>query len=198
MERQPICLNEPLELPTWVGRRHHLAELPLEGSGQIIMRDVESGKAIYTTSFPPLFQEWLEIDEAKEITKGFENIYLLPYLVKPAEVEITLCNNKHEVNAGLKHIVRPDDTLIYRKGLTRITPHKYLPRGGNEEQCINMAILAEGYTKVGVEAFYKDTAVTREALFSYEPFQSTENRSNTIAVASPPADSGVNALKQGT
>ena len=45
-EKQSICLDELSELPTWAGRRHHLAELPLEGNGQIVMRDVESGKAI--------------------------------------------------------------------------------------------------------------------------------------------------------
>ena len=82
-------------------------------------------KVIYTTSFSSLFQEWLETDEAKEVTKGFENTYLLPYPVKPAEVEITLRNNKHEVSASLKHIVKPDDILIHKKGLTHITPHKY-------------------------------------------------------------------------
>ena len=100
-EKQSICLDELSELPTWAGRRHHLAELPLEGNGQIVMRDVESGKVIYTTSFSSLFQEWLETDEAKEVTKGFENTYLLPYPVKPAEVEITLRNNKHEIGKSV-------------------------------------------------------------------------------------------------
>lgn len=36
------------------------------------MKDLESGKTIYTTSFSSLFQEWLETDEAKAVTKGFE------------------------------------------------------------------------------------------------------------------------------
>ena len=80
------------------------------------MRDVASGKVIYTTSFSSLFQEWLETDEAKEVTKGFENTYLLPYPIKPAEVEITLRNNKREVSANLKHVVKPDDILIHKKG----------------------------------------------------------------------------------
>ncbi len=131
-DKQSICLDELSELPVWAGRRHHLSELPLEGNGQIVMRDVASGKVIYTTSFSSLFQEWLETDEAKEVTKGFENTYLLPYPIKPAEVEITLRNNKREVSANLKHVVKPDDILIHKKGLTHITPHKYLLKSGNE------------------------------------------------------------------
>ena len=76
--RQNVCLDELSVLPSWAGRRHHLAELPLQGNGQIIMKDLESGKTIYTTSFSSLFQEWLETDEAKAVTKGFENTFLLP------------------------------------------------------------------------------------------------------------------------
>ena len=180
-----------------MGRQtHHLSELPLEGNGQIVMRDVASGKVIYTTSFSSLFQEWLETDEAKEVTKGFENTYLLPYPIKPAEVEITLRNNKREVSANLKHVVKPNDILIHKKGLTHITPHKYLLKSGNEEQCIDVAILAEGYTTSEMETFYKDAAIACEALFSHEPFQSMKNRFNIVAVASPSADSGVSAPKQ--
>lgn len=196
-DKQSICLDELSELPVWAGRRHHLSELPLEGNGQIVMRDVASGKVIYTTSFSSLFQEWLETDEAKEVTKGFENTYLLPYPIKPAEVEITLRNNKREVSANLKHVVKPDDILIHKKGLTHITPHKYLLKSGNEEQCIDVAILAEGYTTSEMETFYKDAAIACEALFSHEPFQSMKNRFNIVAVASPSADSGVSAPKQG-
>ena len=60
---QNVCLDELSVLPSWAGRRHHLAELPLQGNGQIIMKDLESGKTVYTTSFSSLFQEWLETDE---------------------------------------------------------------------------------------------------------------------------------------
>ncbi|MDE5703086.1 MAG: peptidase M64, partial [Bacteroides sp.] len=63
--QQSVCLDGLSVLPSWAGRRHQLSELPLQGNGQIIMRDVESGKTIYMTSFSSLFQEWLETDEAQ-------------------------------------------------------------------------------------------------------------------------------------
>ena len=195
--QQAIYLDELSQLPTWAGRQHHLSELPLEGNGQIIVKDLASKQCIYKTSFSSLFQEWLSTDEAKETAKGFENTYLLPYPIKPAEVEITLRNNKREVSANLKHVVTPDDILIHKKGLTHIPPHKYRVKRGNEEQCIDVAILAEGYTTSEMETFYKDAAIACEALFSHEPFQSMKNRFNIVAVASPSADSGVSAPKQG-
>ena len=70
--RQSVCLDELSVLPSWAGRRHHLSELPLQGNGQIIMKDLETGNTIYTTSFSSLFQEWLETDEAKRSTKDLK------------------------------------------------------------------------------------------------------------------------------
>mgnify|MGYP002227635711 CR=1 FL=1 len=75
--KQEICLDGLSCLPSWAGRKHHLSELPLQGNGQIIMRDAANGSVIYKTSFSSLFQEWLETDEAKAVTKGFENTFLL-------------------------------------------------------------------------------------------------------------------------
>ena len=143
---QSICLDGLSSLPAWAGRKHHLAELPLQGNGQIVMRNIADGKIIYTTSFSSLFQEWLETDEAKSITKGFENTFLLPYPLQPVEIEITLLDPRRNVRASMKHIVRPDDVLIAQKGISHITPHKYLLQNGNPGKCIDVAILAEGYT----------------------------------------------------
>ena len=86
------------------------------------MRDIASNNIIYKTSFSSLFQEWLETDEAKKVTKGFENTFLLPFPLKPIEVEITLIDPHGNVYASMKHTVNPNDILIQRKGNTHITP----------------------------------------------------------------------------
>ena len=54
--KQEICLDGLSCLPSWAGRKHHLSELPLQGNGQIIMRDAANGSVIYKTSFSSLFQ----------------------------------------------------------------------------------------------------------------------------------------------
>lgn len=189
--KQEICLDELSSLPSWAGRKQHLSELPLQGNGQITMRDVDSGAIIYKTSFSALFQEWLETDEAKTVTKGFENTFLLPYPLHPAEIEISLLDPRRNVRASMKHVVRPDDILIHRKGTDHVTPHKYLLQSGDTDKCIDIAILAEGYTAQEMETFYKDAVIACESLLSHEPFHSMKNRFNIVAVASPSEDSGV-------
>lgn len=188
---QAICVDELSALPRWAGRRHHLAELPLEGNGQITMRDAASDSVIYRTSFSSLFLEWLETDEARTLDRGFENTFLLPYPRRKAVVEITLLDPHHQVRTRLTHTVNPEDILIHEKGHTHITPHRYLLQSGPADRCIDVAILAEGYTEEEMDTFYQDAKVACESLFGHEPFRSMKQRFNIVAVASPSEDSGV-------
>lgn len=191
--QQNICVDELIELPGWAGRKYRLTELPLQGNGQITVKDVASQKIIYRTSFSSLFQEWLETEEAQKVTKGFENCFLIPFPLQPIEIEITLLDSKRNVRTQLAHIVDPKDILIHKKGLAHITPHRYIVKSKQTDtnSCINIAILAEGYTANEMDLFYKDAQRTCESLFNHAPFQQTKDRFNVIAVASISKDSGV-------
>ncbi|MDR0938624.1 MAG: IgA Peptidase M64 [Mediterranea sp.] len=188
---QAIYLDELSRLPQWAGRQQRLSELPLEGNGQICVRDLQTKRCLYRTSFSSLFQEWLSTDEAKHTARGFENTFLLPYPKQPVEVEITIRSSRGEPMASLKHTVNPDDILIHDRGFAHVTPHQYLLHSGSAKECVDVAILAEGYTAEEMDLFYRDARRTCEALFAYEPFSSNKNKFNIVAVASPSEDSGV-------
>lgn len=194
--RQAIYLDELSQLPAWAGRRHRLSELPLAGNGQIVVKDVSSGQCLYKTSFSSLFQEWLSTDEAKTTAKGFENTFLLPFPKQPVEVEITLYSPRREVMASFKHSVSPTDILIHKRGTSHVTPHRYMHQSGNEKDCIDVAILAEGYTEKEMDIFFQDAQRTCESLFSHEPFRSMKDKFNIVAVASPSVDSGVSVPRE--
>lgn len=196
-EAQAICLDELSSLPQWAGRRHHLSELPLAGNGEIEMKDKASGKIIYRTSFSSLFQEWICEAEAKKVTRGFENTFLIPFPKNTATVTIRLKDVYHKETASLTHEIDPKDILIHQRGdEASITPHRYLLKSGSEENCIDIAILAEGYTKEETELFYKDAQTACEALFSHEPFKKLKSRFNVVAVFSESKDSGVSIPRQ--
>ncbi|NDV82428.1 peptidase M64 [Bacteroides sp. 51] len=193
---QSIYLDGLSSLPSWAGRKHHLSEIPLEGNGQIRVKDLNSQECIYKTSFSSLFQEWLSTDEAHTASKAFENTFLLPYPIQPIEIEVVLFDMNRKEVANLKHIVKPDDILIHQKGTTHITPHKYLIQNGSSDQTIDVVILAEGYTEEEMAVFHKDAQIACESIFNHEPFQSMKDKFNVIAVASPSIDSGVSIPHQ--
>lgn len=196
-DKQYISLDELSQLPSWAGRRHNLSDLPLKGNGEIEMKDKKTGTIIYRTSFSTLFQEWLTTDEAKSISKGFENTYLLPYPLLAVDIKVSLKDSRGNVTTSLTHTVDPIDILIHKRGTDNITPHRYIIKNGTPEDCIDVIILGEGYTKNELDTFYIDAQKACENILSYEPFKSFKNKFNFIAVASESKDSGVSTPGKG-
>ena len=68
---------------------------------------------------------------------------------------------------------------------------EYNPMEGvNIENCVDLAIVAEGYTEAQMGKFYNDCQRAIDALFAREPFKSLKNRFNVVAVAAPSQDAG--------
>ena len=62
---QSIYVDKLNMMPRWYGKHRRLAEVPVEGNGQIIVRRHRSEEIIYKNSFSTLFQEWLSYPEAE-------------------------------------------------------------------------------------------------------------------------------------
>ncbi len=191
---QQICVDELSQTAVWAGRRNRLAEVPLRGNAVLTVRDTTAAhRPLYKTSFNTLFQEWLETDEATRVTRGFETTVLVPYPQQPVEVEVALLTARGDTMTAYTHRVDPTDILIRHKGENSDarTPHRYLHQSGTPAECIDVAIVAEGYTADEAELFYADAQRACESLFSYEPFRSLQDRFNIVAVAAASEQSGV-------
>ena len=76
-------------------------------------------------------------------------------------------------------------------------PARYVHYSGSPAECIDVVILAEGYTAAEMDTFFADATAASESLFNHEPFTSLSDRFNILAVAAPSADSGVSVPRQG-
>ena len=187
---QEISVDELHVMPRWYGKRQHLAEVPVRGNGQIVVRAHSTGKVIYRNSFSTLFQEWLTYPEATTTRKSFENVFLTPMPKDTADVTLELYDNRQETIATMTHQVVPTDILIRRTGWYATTPYETLQTASDTTHCIHIAYLAEGYQEQEMKAFIKDCKEATEALFAHEPFKSMRKRFNIIAVKSPSKESG--------
>ena len=193
---QDISLDEMSSFDGWAGRRVNLDKAPLRGNGQISMRDVATGEILYVQSFSTLFQEWQATEEATRVRKSFENVFLLPMPSSKALVKVELYDFRGGVSASLTHMVDPSDILIRRLNPDP-APHRYLLKSGPVEECIDVVIVAEGYTDVEADEFYEDAKTAMEALLEHEHFNKYKDRFNYVAVALPSEDSGVSVPGEG-
>ena len=111
--KQLIAVDELNVLPRWYGKKQRLSELPVEGNGQITVRDHRSGKVIYRNSFSTLFQEWLSYPEAKTNTQSFENVFLVPMPKDTVDITLDLRNNHREIMTSLTHQVASQGRPTY-------------------------------------------------------------------------------------
>ena len=194
---QHIAVDQLSKTAGWYGRRHHLAQLPLEGNGQLTMVDASTGDTLYRHSFSTLFQEWQETEEARHVTKSFENTFITPLPNNPVDVIIQLTDNHRKVQSVLRHHIDPQDILIRNRTHETPTPWRYLRKGGDSRDCIDVAFVAEGFADDEMGDFLTmcDSSIT--ALSEHEPFRSMMNRFNFIAVMPESNQNGVSIPHKG-
>ena len=191
-----ISLDQMSCYDGWAGRRTNMKEVPVRGNGQICMTDAQTGDTLYRMSFSTLFQEWQTTEEATRVRRSFEGVYLLPMPEVKANVDVQLFDFYGNIAAQMRHGVDPKDVLIRKQNPTP-APHKYIMSGGSPEECIDVVIVAEGYTEAEMDVFYADAQETVNALLSHEPFGTYKDSFNFVAVALPSVDSGVSVPGEG-
>jgi len=196
-EKQEISLDRLSTMPGWYGKRRRLAEVPVEGNGQITVRDGKDKRVIYRNSFSTLFQEWLTYPEAKRTRRSFENVFLIPMPRDTVEVTVELRDNRRATMASFTHTVAPGDILIRRIGERNVTPYTTLMQADDTTNCIDIAYIAEGYTSREMDVFIRDANIANDALFAHEPFKSLRGRFNVIAVMAESEESGTGEPSKG-
>jgi hypothetical protein len=180
----------------WAGRKARLAEIPLLGNGQIMLSDHETGRLLYVHTFSTLFQEWQATEEATRVDRAFQTSFNVPMPKRPVDVKVTLTDFHAKVKGELKHTLNPADILIRevsepQETFRYVWTGKTLPNGQPDiTSCIDLAIIAEGYSHEEMEKFYTDSRRVVDALFAHEPFTSMKSRFNVVAVATESAKSG--------
>ena len=217
-DAQQIYLEQMYVTPQWAGRRSRLADVPLKGNGQIQVKDHATGQVLFVHTFSTLFQEWLATEEATKVSKAFATSYNVPMPKQPIDVNVSLLDFHGKVVTSLTHTVDPADILIRQIGDNDI-PYHYIWKGKTVEtqnlassdqpgqrnytptegpigglpditECIDLAIVAEGYTRAQMGKFYSDCQRVVDAQFAHEPFTSLKDRFNVVAVAAESLTSG--------
>lgn len=128
-QTQMIAVDQLNVMPRWYGKHQRLAELPVEGNGQITVRDHRTGKVIYRNSFSTLFQEWLSYPESEKNTQSFENVFLVPMPKDTVDITVDLRNNRREVMTSLTHqwLQRTFSSIRWATSLLLTKPCSRLP-----------------------------------------------------------------------
>lgn len=191
-----VSLSRMSSTQGWYGRSVNMDTVPVRGNGQIRMTDATTGKTLYLNSFSTLFQEWQATPEAKLVTRSFENTFLLPMPDQKAVVTVTLFDFRGSVVSQFSHPVDPEDILIEKRAPSTVG-HEYIHKGGDPRSCIDVVVIAEGYTAAEMDRFRADADEAVKAIFSHKPFADMRGRMNFLAVMPVSEHSGVSVPRKG-
>lgn len=184
-----IFLDSQTKQEGWAGRKSSLKEIPLQGNATITVTSPETGDTLYINSFSSLFQEWVTTPHASNSSGAFENSFLLPLPKSEAIIRVSLKDNRHKEFASHSHLYSPSDPNV-RKITAVISPFEYIHKGNNEET-IDVAMIAEGFTENEMDRFLEAAKRISGEILSYEPFSSNKENFSFLAVKTPSKESGV-------
>lgn len=176
----------------WGGRRSNLSTDMNLGEYRFRILDSISNQMIYTDGFSTLYFEWQSTQEALLVNKSFEQSIQFPFPLQSVKVIIEKRLDYNNWEILIQFGFSPNDKLINRTKPIEV-PVKIICKTAAPEKAIDIAIVAEGYTKQQQNKFFKDAQKLAESLFTHEPFKTYKSRINVYAIAPASVDTGVSA-----
>ena len=176
--------------PVWGGTKSNLIDSLGYGDYLVEVLLHDSDILIYSRGYCNLFKEWQSTSEAGFITKGFNESVIIPYPKETVDVLFYLRNYDGTFVEMMRLVVDPDDYFIQDAPKPQFS---ILNVHGNcaPENAVDIVILPDGYSEEEMGKFVIDCNFFKECLFSYEPYNSYQDRFNIRAVMAPSKDSGI-------
>lgn len=177
-------LDELKYEPYWSGSHTQTIDTLNLGSYMVEVRDKNTQKLLYTKGFCTLFQEWQTIEEAKTISRAFEQVTRIPF--PKQEVVVTFkSREKSGLFINLVTLEIDPASIYISHNQPAIHPVSKILNSGNHNDKLDISFIAEGYTAEQMEKFRNDVTKLSEYLFSQEPFSKHKNSINIWAIESP-------------
>jgi hypothetical protein len=187
---------EPLPWPGNMAKTIDNANL---GNYFFEVRNLASGKLLYSRGFSSLFDEWVQTDEAKKLNRTFSESLRFPAPDTP--VKIVLKERREGQDVDFHEVwtvtVDPKDKFIDRTNPPSPGPLLTIQKMGEPETKVNLLILGDGYTAPERAKFEADAKRAVEILFSTSPFREHRKDFNVWGLCPPASESGISRPSTG-
>lgn len=178
--KQELFYGGPQALPS---------DSAIAGNFKYELFDTPSGILIYSRGFCTLFQEWQTTAEAKTTERSFYEVATMPFPKSKCRFVLS----KRERDGSFSKIydkeVDPEDYFIVKENPPAVKTTR-IYGSGEPGNSVDLAFLAEGYTRDEMEKFRSDVKMMADALFAEAPFSEFRDKFNIWAVESVSQDSG--------
>lgn len=182
--------------PTWGGSLTNLTDRFGYGNFRYQVYDLSSGKLIYSKGFCTLYQEWQTTAEAKKISRSFHEVATFPFPKNKVKFVLEKRERNGLFTEMYETVIDPSDYFIRREKPKDVAFSKIC---GNTDphKALDIAVIAEGYTKDEMGKFRDDVKKLSNYLFDTAPFNRYSDKINIYAVEAVSEESGTDIPGKG-
>ena len=198
-ESEFITLDQVYIYGIWAGSRIHLIDEFNVGRYSVKIYDALSGQLIYSKGFDSYFGEYKTSDPALNgVKKTFHESAIIPLPKQKIIFAVEKRDRENKLNEFFRQEIDPEDVNIKRDDLEDLSVMVFAMDGnGDPHSRVDVAILAEGYTRLEKDKFLKDFAYFKDVFLSQEPYKSNKEKFNFYGVFKPSVDSGIDEPRAG-
>lgn len=172
----------------WAGNPNILIDPFGYGKYRVNVYSMPDKKLIFSYGYCTLFEEWQTTAEARNTSKSFEESIVIPFPKNSVEIELLSLDK----NNKLQHVFsfRFDaDTEVETVDASAI-PVRQFVNSGNAASCLDIAVVAEGYTLNEMSQFESHAEYLIGYLFSERALMPMRDKVNIYFVMPPSKQSG--------
>jgi len=189
----PVSLKEE---PFWGGSLTNLTDPFGYGNFRYEVYDDSTGTLLYSRGFCTLFQEWQTTAEAKEMERSFHEVATFPFPNNKVKFVLDIRGRDGKFTRLYETVIDPDSYFIIReKPEAALASRIY--GSGDPHTSLDIAFVAEGYTREEMGKFRSDVKRMAEIMFTELPFDKYRERINIWAIEAPSQESGTDVPGEG-
>ncbi len=188
-KEQTVFLQNLKKEAHWGGSTKNLVDTFNYGNFRYKLIDKTSGTLIYSRGFGSLFQEWQATPEAKTLNRSYYQVNVMPFPKNKAQFIIDYRNRDGVFIKLFEYEIDPTNYFIIDETAIKVR-HSKIIGNGDSDSSIDVAFIAEGYTKEEMGKFRADVERVAGYVLNVEPFKAYADRFNIYALESISEESG--------
>jgi hypothetical protein len=195
---QFISLDEMWRQGQWAGSRTDLIDDLDLGRYYAKLFDAATGDLIWSKGFDSYFGEWQTTGPAAEgVMRTYHESALTPYPKSVVEFTLEARGEGGKLFEIYRVTIDPRSWTIRQdpmpEGIVTVEGHA----GGDPHDCVDIAIVGEGYTECDTPKFIADVQRFAKVMIDHEPYSSYHQHINVRGVLLPSQESGCDEPSRG-
>jgi hypothetical protein len=182
--------DELIEKNIWAGSKINLIDHFDYGKIRVMVYEKQTNKLIYSRTYSSLFEEWRTTAEGKGSCGNFSETVLIPYPKVVVNVVFQSRDSLNKWHDIATQIINPKKDFILSP---KTNPNEIneLHHGGNVNEKLDIAIIADGYAVTDLEKMKSDFQTIKNAILKSRPYEKNADKINIWGVMAISKQSGI-------